>query len=545
MQNNHSVSRLINGLLFVFLCSVCVVGPAQATYTPAGSSFGDVKTNNIYPGNAHQSSADTMNQPQKTEGSDSACTYKAGQVGGATAGAAQLDVTTPTPETVAQKAVPNQNVPQNQFKTHATGFTVCTDPTKNHAGPPKPGDIPFEFIPPFAFKEGDKNNLNPATYKNQSYATGCPTSDLTAQMADAMNAEHLANQLNTPNAQGAMAEQQGQAQQAGEAVNAAGNNQFAANLKIVQTYLINVANENAGAPGGGSGPKTLPQAIGMVQQMYKNVYLPIALLLLLPGAVATQVMCVVHKGMRLDDSEEISSPFTGIMRALVAVFLIPATQLIVSYSIDVGNSMTGAITDNLSTAGISSWVDGITNPTPNQTPQQKTDAANAQTTVAAMQDMVYGTISMLASDGLMILTQWQVVIACYLLLLGPIAACFFAWPSKVGKLFKPVFSNWLDALFNLVLWRFWWCVILLCMATRLQWLADIGEPTNGPWERLVFMSFQVMLTYVPFMALEFKPGSLVDQLMEKTKGSSGKQGSGGTKSMTQHNRGLTTKGTVA
>jgi len=356
--------------------------------------------------------------------------------------------------------------------------------------------------------------------------------------------ERAGEKANQPNAQQAMSEQQGQVQQAAEGAGAAGTNQFTGNLKIVQTYLINVANENAGAPGGGSGPKTLPQAIGMVQQMYKNVYLPIALLLLLPGAIATQVMCVVHKGFNHEGSEDVSSPFTGIMRAMVAVFLIPATQLIVSYSIDVGNSMTGTITDNLSTAGITSWVNGITNPNPNQTQLQKQQAASDQTTVSSMQDMVFGTISMLASEGLMVLTQWQVVLACYLLLLGPIAACFFAWPATVGKLFKPVFGNWLDALFNLVLWRFWWCVILLCMATRLQWLADIGEPTQGPWERLVFMSFQVMLTYVPFMALEFKPGSLVDQLMEKTKGASGSQGSGAGKHGSSRNRGLTTKGSV-
>ena len=36
-----------------------------------------------------------------------------------------------------------------------------------------------------------------------------------------------------------------------------------------------------------------------------------------------------------------SGPFVGILRALIAIFLIPATQLIVFfYSIDVGNSMT-------------------------------------------------------------------------------------------------------------------------------------------------------------------------------------------------------------
>lgn len=547
MSHNHSVSRFISGAFFAFLCIAFVSIPVEAQLfsNDKSYSFQDQKNNGVFGGAPYAQQAETKNQGQKTQGQDNSYQYQSQPVGGATQGPAQLNVTTPTPQTTAQDAVPNQNVPQNEFKTVNTGFTICTDPTKNHVGPPKPGDIPFEYVPPFKFKEGDQNNVNPAIYHNAAYNTGCPISDLGSAVMKGMQATRNAQLLNTPDFNSSLAEQQGQVQQAGEAVGSAGTNQFGSNLNVVQTYLINVANENAGAPGGGSGPKTLPQAIGMVQQMFKNVYLPIALLLLLPGAIATQVMCVVHKAINHNESEEIASPFTGIMRAMVAVFLIPGTQLIVSYSIDVGNSMTGAVVDNLQTAGIVSWVNSITNPNPNMTAKEKEEALGNQTTVGAMQDMVFGTVSMLASDGLMILTQWQIIIACYLFLLGPIAATFFAWPAKVGKLFKPVFSNWLDGLLNLCLWRFWWCVILLCMATRIQWLQDIGEPINGPWERLVFMAFEVMLTYVPFMAFEFKPGALVDQLLEKTKGSGGgKEGQGGTKGMAQSNRGLSSKGTA-
>ena len=122
----------------------------------------------------------------------------------------------------------------------------------------------------------------------------------------------------------------------------------------------------------------------------------------------------------------------------------------------------------------------------------------------------------------MVLTVYQMVMICYLYLLGPIAAAMFAWPAGVGKLFRPVFSSWLNGLTDLVLWRFWWCIILLCMATRIQWLKDIGSYNpSSEWEPLVYTAFMVMLTYVPFAALDFKPGDMVDSLLEKAAANKG------------------------
>ncbi len=108
---------------------------------------------------------------------------------------------------------------------------------------------------------------------------------------------------------------------------------------------------------------------------------------------------------------------------------------------------------------------------------------------------------------------------CYLFLLGPVAAAMFAWPEGVGSLFRPIFANWVNALCDLVLWRFWWCIILLCMCTRINWLKDIGsyDPSSA-WEPIVYTAFMVMLAYVPFSALEFRPGDMVDSLLEKATG---------------------------
>lgn len=111
--------------------------------------------------------------------------------------------------------------------------------------------------------------------------------------------------------------------------------------------MINVANERAATPI--SDPnilyKSVSEAVYMVQRMYKEVFVPMAILFLLPGAVVTQVKSTVRSGFNIEQSP---NPFEGILRSIVAVFLIPATQVIVSYSIDVGNSMADSVKE---------WVD--------------------------------------------------------------------------------------------------------------------------------------------------------------------------------------------
>jgi len=123
------------------------------------------------------------------------------------------------------------------------------------------------------------------------------------------------------------------------------------------TCLPNVANEYTGQYTEASNPsKTVRQAIYMVQKMWKGVFLPMALLFLLPGAVLTQTKgyCGPRNIGHDDDS---TSPFEGIQRGIVAIFLIPATQLIVSYSIDIGNSMADSVKPWIVTQAISDWVD--------------------------------------------------------------------------------------------------------------------------------------------------------------------------------------------
>ncbi len=143
--------------------------------------------------------------------------------------------------------------------------------------------------------------------------------------------------------------------------------------------LINIANESNGQPltglpsqinllgalvgnlGGSTAAadKTIPQAVWMVQQMYKFVFVPMAILFLLPGAVITQMKGQIAYAFKINQDDN-SSPFEGILRAMIAVFLIPATQLIVSYAIDVGNSMCYSVGSFVDVSVMEDWANQLT-----------------------------------------------------------------------------------------------------------------------------------------------------------------------------------------
>ena len=121
--------------------------------------------------------------------------------------------------------------------------------------------------------------------------------------------------------------------------------------------LINVANEGsvAGLTYRGAGNDiNVAQSVSMIQQMYKAVFIPMAVLFLLPGAVISQVKSIMGKGFGLQNPES-QSPFDGILRSIVAVFLIPSTQVIMSWGIDTGNSLAYTVRDWVNLTTIMSW----------------------------------------------------------------------------------------------------------------------------------------------------------------------------------------------
>jgi len=333
--------------------------------------------------------------------------------------------------------------------------------------------------------------------------------------------------------QQAQAAVQGAAQGAADAMADSFNPAWEQMLRLSKTSLLNVANEATGSACKASQPvKTYENAVYLVMEAYKKVYLPAAVLLLLPGAVMTQVKGLVTFGVLCHDDEDAVSPFTGVLRALIAVFLIPASQLIVSYAIDVGNSMQYSVYQHINYSNIFKWADEQVFRAPienyentikapksfkvlgkmSQGPEKESGVASQSPATVMLQMLVNSTANG-AAFGLVILSAFQIALACYLLLMGPLACAFYAWPSGTGSLFMRVFTNWVDAIVNVSLWRFWWCICLLCIDTRLVWVSDLDMYSE--WEMLVFLAFLFILMYVPFNPFEYKAGDMVSQIMQK------------------------------
>ncbi len=312
--------------------------------------------------------------------------------------------------------------------------------------------------------------------------------------------------------------------------------------------LINVANEDAAVPCSSSQAfKEESNVIWMVQQMYKKCYIPMAVLFLLPGAVLTQVKSLIAFGILNIQDDDTASPFMGIFRAIMAIFLIPATQLAVSYCIDIGNALTDPVAKRVQVETLMDWVkeqayasdpknnDGcIKNVSANQGKLMGTSAKSVvqerQNDLNVTVQNTFNTINAMLSQGLEVLGGFQIVMMCYLFLMGPIAAALYAWPAAVGRdLFKRAFGSWLDGVIVLSLWKFWWCIVLMCMAIRLQ----NGIDATSHYEMYYYTAFMGILVMVPFQPFEFRPGEVVSQVLDKAQqgggGGAGGAGKGGSK----------------
>ncbi len=358
--------------------------------------------------------------------------------------------------------------------------------------------------------EGNYNQLQPQE-PPQEVTTGG-----NAKAQDFVGEQFVQNMM-SPDAQAKMAAAGAQscAQGAGEAC-AAGTCEGleqALMVMFLPTATVNVANEASGTPGSTLTPfRPLSQAIWMVQRMYKQVFMPMALLLLLPGAVILNIKVMLHSGINHGADEDTTSPFSAIMRSMIAVFLIPATQLIVSYASDIGSAMTHEVSGATKVMALVAWAKTAMGESMTPLNGEATGISNMDSGRALFRAVMH-TVSMTLAYGLLMLIAFQITIMCYLMCMGPIAAAFYVYPTGVGRLFKPVFANWVDAVINIALWKFWWCVIVLCMVTRINIMTFVD--INPEWEAYMFVCFLVMMSYVPFAPFECKPGEMVDKILQK------------------------------
>ncbi|MBI2811426.1 MAG: hypothetical protein HYX67_11440 [Candidatus Melainabacteria bacterium] len=234
-----------------------------------------------------------------------------------------------------------------------------------------------------------------------------------------------------------------------------------------------------------------------------ELFVPIAILLLLPGAVLTQVraMAVAGNPVLSDPTKGDVNPFEGILRSVVAVFLIPATYLVINYGIDFSNSIVDSIAgtyqnimgSNMYQDALGTEVNAFPVRTPKENqnsgtpaewpskaitnikdfeetyilnkdangnaPKNKTDEAMPAGAVAARQ-MSYG-----ANAGLTaawnILCAFQMAYLGYLFFVGPIAAALWVWPMAN---FRAAFPNWVEGVITLCFWSLFWNTAILLMA---------------------------------------------------------------------------------
>lgn len=340
--------------------------------------------------------------------------------------------------------------------------------------------------------------------------------------------------------------------------------------------LINVANEASGTGGNvGALFRTIPDAVGMVMQMYKHCYVPMAILFLLPGAVISQVKGTVGRALSNTASvPEAQNPFEGILRSIVAIFLIPGTQVIVSWSIDVGNSLAYSMRDWVDIPMIVNWChelsydpkrendDNAIRP-PNPNPNYSAGGAGGgggggtggggggglfagigalfgsvgaflgglidsmfggwaapgegvfmnmregsvhmerQGFISIILQLAFNIMVYIAALFIVIMTALQICYICYLFLMGPLAAAFYAWPQISQRTFRGVFSSWLEAVIKVSLWRFYWMVILAVITQRLIYTG--GGTGDLQWEVCIFASFLGIMLYVPMEPFIFDP----------------------------------------
>jgi hypothetical protein len=283
---------------------------------------------------------------------------------------------------------------------------------------------------------------------------------------------------------------QAQATQAGNAAGQLEQNQAASAIGYVASYMENFTVEQG----------------NKWNILRDRIFVPIALLLLLPGAVLAQGRAIVAAGSPVLGYV---NPIEGILRSIIAIFMIPGTALVVNYSIDLSNALTYAINSEYTrTFGTNMYFDALasevrafpvrdpdtneniidrpqagTNPWFNPTgtfspfeglinnrelnpasgtdiaPQDRADEALSAASVAA-REVMFGSNAMLATTW-NVLCAFQMAYMYYLWFVGPIVAALWVWP--MGQL-RSALPNWIQGVVTLAFWSLLWNTVVLLMA---------------------------------------------------------------------------------
>lgn len=325
--------------------------------------------------------------------------------------------------------------------------------------------------------------------------TGEPLTDAAQMAIDQVVNAGMLSDMTDPERMVPMAQAAGQAQALGLG-NAAGDvarNQAASAIDYSASYLHNFTVEQN----------------NKWNKLRDGIFVPIGLLLLLPGAVLSQVKATVAAGS--PGLGESVSPFDGLQRAIVAIFLIPATYLVINYGIDLSNSITYTIgSEYRRIMGSDMYKDALCaqiRAFPVRQPSENRNAVDMPT--AQMKPLLGGQSAFAKFEGKMlenkiedpcsgvyqspgdrpdealssgvaatrlmmngsnagltaawnVLSAFQMAYLYYLWFVGPVVAGLWVWPMKQ---LRDALPNWIEGVITLCFWSLFWNTTILLMAS--------------------------------------------------------------------------------
>ena len=386
--------------------------------------------------------------------------------------------------------------------------------------------------------------------KNLMTTFGWPLSDTQFQILGRMNDNIKLEEDSDPERAMWNSTTQG-AMQSGSAANSAAGmtaNQGQSAILFQEKFLVNFTSE--------AGNRWLV--------IRDQLFIPIAVLLLLPGAVLCQVKAIIAQGSNVLGEV---NPFEGIFRSIIAIFMIPGTLLVINYGIDVSNSVHYTIADEYSRifgtnmyydAQCAMWrafpvnsqnsnLNAVRPSTPTTPPIQ----GNAiQSTYEALdldvrqydpcagldnsivpdenqnQNMILARL-MTNGTNVGLTGTWNVLCAFqeaflfYLFCMGPIAAALWVWPVKS---LRGALGSWCEGVMILCFWSLFWNTVVLLMAC----FRGVSETGTVIMTALNFLSTIVTQYAFDFVGLVTSGASAgVQQALSGAASNAGGGGGGG------------------
>ena len=296
------------------------------------------------------------------------------------------------------------------------------------------------------------------------------------------------------------------------------------------------------------------------QRIRYELFIPMAVLLLLPGAVLAQVRSIVAQGSGVLGDV---SPFEGILRSVIAIFLIPGSFLVINYGIDVSNSLTFTIADEYHRMfGSDMYEDAkcaiirampINDPNSNNNavqpardaqivdhdvwspyeswslatrlhdpciPHDESRLADEDVNASMMINRLLFNTTM-SSLGLTwnIYCAFQMVFLYYLWCMGPIASALWVWP--INRL-RSAFGNWVEGVIILCFWALFWNTSIFLLAA----FKGIGDTGTVYTAALVFLCIQSVKFAFDFVSLVGSAADGASQMAKEAIGQLSPKGGG-------------------